>query len=102
MRRGASTIGIMRCNKGDKLRSVTDCLAAGWKIRYKNFLISRQYIATVYDHVAACLVGGSIACKVQVNALDLVDVALSAERCHTIGLVANTRCGTHFGVEEAR
>lgn len=64
-------------------------------------LLLRQNIAAVDDRVAASLVRRSIACKVQIKSLDLLDMALATKRRHAVSLVNDTGASAHFRVEEA-
>ena len=62
---------------------------------------SRQDVTSVDDSITAGLVTASITSKVQIQSLDLSDVALSAHGCHAVGFVDDALSCSHLGVEEA-
>lgn len=70
-------------------------------VRFCRFFL-RQRVSAINQHVATGLVRRGIASKVQVEALDLLGVALATERSHAVGLVDGGWAGAHLGVEEAR
>ena len=62
---------------------------------------SRQDVTSIDDSITAGLVTASITSKVQIQSLDLSDVALSAHGCHAVGFVDDALSCSHLGVEEA-
>lgn len=63
----------------------------------------RQSVAAVNNHVSSGRICRGIAGKVQVQALDLLDMSLPPQDGHSVRLVLDCpSCGAHAGVEEAR
>ena len=63
---------------------------------------SRQDVTAIYDHVTPSLVRRCIACQIEIQALDLVNISLPPKWSHAIRLIdASWRC-THLRVEETR
>jgi hypothetical protein len=65
------------------------------------FSKSRQTVAAIDEQITARHVCRSIARQVQIEALDLLDMALPPKCSHPVRLIQRLRASAHLGVEES-